>query len=95
MGKLFDNIRRAVDEQRYVVGAHAAERLDERGIAEWQVVTGLRDGALVRERPRDRPNPSVEVQQILADGTPVVAVWAWLAAVRESKLVTVFFPDEK
>lgn len=39
MGQLFDTIRRLVDEEKYVVGQHASERMEERGIMEWQVVT--------------------------------------------------------
>ncbi len=38
MGQLFDAIRRLVAEEKYVVGEHASERLEERGIMEWQVV---------------------------------------------------------
>jgi hypothetical protein len=41
MGQLFDTIRQLVAEEQYVVGQHASERLEERGIMEWQVVAGL------------------------------------------------------
>lgn len=34
MGQLFDTIRRLVAEEMYVVGQHASERLEERGIME-------------------------------------------------------------
>ena len=44
MGQLFDTIRQLVAKEKYVVGQHASERLDERGIMEWQVVAGLSDG---------------------------------------------------
>lgn len=47
MGQLFDAIRQLVDEERYVVGEHASERLVERGIMEWQVVAGLAEGKLI------------------------------------------------
>jgi hypothetical protein len=47
MGHLFDTIRQLVSEEKYVVGEHAAERLDERGIMEWQAVAGLEDGELI------------------------------------------------
>lgn len=37
MGQLFVTVRKLVAEDKYVVGKHAAERLEERGIMEWQV----------------------------------------------------------
>lgn len=93
MGALFDKIRVAVDEGRYLIGLHAANQLDDRGIADWQIVAGLEEGTLLRERPSDRPNPAVEVEQILADGTPIKAVWSWLPQHRAAKLVTVHYFD--
>ena len=41
MGQLFLTIQQLVADDRYVVGQHAAERLEERGIMEWQAVAGL------------------------------------------------------
>jgi hypothetical protein len=38
MGQLFDMIRQLVAEEKYVIGQHASDRLEERGIMEWQVV---------------------------------------------------------
>lgn len=35
MAQLFDTIRKLVAEEKYVVGQHASERLEERGITEW------------------------------------------------------------
>jgi hypothetical protein len=35
MGQLFNTIQRLVAEEEYVVGEHASERLEERGIMEW------------------------------------------------------------
>jgi hypothetical protein len=49
MGKLADTIRRLVAEEKYVVGEHAARRLEERGILEWQAVLGLENGELLLE----------------------------------------------
>ena len=94
MGTLFTAIRRLVLESRYVVGQHATERPDERGILEWQVVDGIATGAPLAERPDALPNPSVEVQQTLADGTAVKAVWSHLILLDVAKLVTVHFFDE-
>jgi hypothetical protein len=35
MGRLFDNIKLAIAEERYVIGRHANERLRERRIPAW------------------------------------------------------------
>jgi hypothetical protein len=93
VGQLFENIRSLIAEGRYVVGEHAAERLDERGILEWQVVDGMDDGDLLLERPNASPNPAVEVEVTLADGTQVKAIWSLLASADLAKLVTVHFFD--
>jgi len=94
MGKLFDTIRRLVAEEKYVVGEHAAQRLEERGILEWQAVLGLDDGKLLLERPKDKPNPAIEVQERLPDGTECKVVWSYLKRSGVAKLVTVHFFDE-
>jgi hypothetical protein len=93
MGQLFDTIQRLVDEEKYVVGDHASDRLEERGIMEWQAVAGLADGQLIAERPDTEPNPTVEVRESLPDGTEFKAVWAHLRHSGVAKLVTVHFFD--
>lgn len=94
MGAVFDQVRAAVEAERFLVGAHADERLRERGIAVWQVIAGVSDGKLLLELPRATPNPKVEVAQELADGAPIKAVWSWLARDGVAKLVTVHFFDD-
>ncbi|MGA2441802.1 MAG: DUF4258 domain-containing protein [Tepidisphaeraceae bacterium] len=94
MGQLFDSIRRLVLTGRYVVGEHAVERLEERDILEWQVVDGIERGILLAERPGELPNPCVEVQQLLADGTAFSAVWSHLVNADIAKLVTVYYLDK-
>ncbi len=94
MGKLFQRIQELIADGRYIVGQHASERLEERGILEWQVVAGLANGKLLVERPRDRPNPAIEVQEMLPDGTECKAVWSHLRKSNMAKLVTVHFFDE-
>lgn len=54
MGQLFDEIRQLVTEERYIVGQHASERLEERNIMEWQVVAGIEEGTLIAEHPNPR-----------------------------------------
>jgi hypothetical protein len=93
MGKLFYTIQRLVADAKYVVGLHASERLEERGIMEWQVVVGLEDGQLIVERPSATPNPAVEVRELLPDGTEFKAVWSYLRQSDVAKLVTVHFFD--
>lgn len=94
MGEVFATIRQLVAEEKYVIGLHASERLDERGIMEWQAVAGLEDGELLMERPTDLPNPVVEVCEVLPDGTEFKAVWSLLRQSGIAKLVTVHFFDE-
>ena len=72
-------------------GIHADERLRDRRVVGWQVVDGVAAAKLIRERPNADPNPTAEFDQILADGTALKAVWAWIAADRTAKLVTVHF----
>ena len=91
MEQLFDVIRQLVAEERYIVGQHASERLEERGIMEWQVVAGMEDGELIAERPDAMPNPAVEVRESLPDGTEYKAVWSYLRQIGVTKLVTVHF----
>lgn len=94
MGVLFDRIKQAVADDRFVVGWHADERFEDRGVSDWQVAAGLSEAELIRERPRTKPNASVIVRQILADATEVEVIWSWLAESRRAKLVTVYFLDE-
>jgi len=35
MGQLFDQIRKLVADEKYVVGQHASEQLENRDIMEW------------------------------------------------------------
>ncbi|HTU92154.1 MAG TPA: DUF4258 domain-containing protein, partial [Gemmataceae bacterium] len=78
MGQVFETIRQLVAEEKYVVGLHASERLEERGIMEWQIVAGLEDSELIVERPDALPNPAIEVRESLPDGTEVKVVWSLL-----------------
>jgi hypothetical protein len=93
MGQLFHAIRQLVAEEKYIVGEHASERLEERGIMESQVVAGLEDGDLIAERPDATPNPAVEVRESLPDGAEFKAVWLHLSQSGVAKLVTVHFVD--
>ena len=93
MDALSDRIREAVVDRRYVFGVHADQRLRERRIPGWQVVAGVDAAKLIRERPDASPNPVADFEQMLADGTPFKAVWAWLGRDITAKLVTVHFFD--
>ena len=93
MGQLFNTIRQLVAEEKYLVGQHASERLEECSILEWQAVAGLEDGKLLAERPDATPNPAVEVRESLPDGTEFKAVWSYLRQSGVAKLVTIHFFD--
>jgi hypothetical protein len=94
MAQLHTTILRLVDEEKYIIGQHGAERLEERGIMEWQAVAGLEDGKLVVERPDAKPNPAIEVREILPDGTEFMAVWSYLRQSEVAKLATVHSFDK-
>lgn len=91
MGKLFDRIRTAVEGDRFVVGWHADEQAEDRAVTPWQIIAGITECELLRERPRSKPNASVVVRQTLANGQEVEVVWSWLSQTGRAKLVTVFF----
>jgi hypothetical protein len=93
MGSLWDQVRAAVAEERYLVSWHADERCEEQGVTEWQLVSGADDAVVVEERLWTQPNPSVVVRQLLTDGSEVEVVWAWMPKSGRAKLVTVYFPD--
>ena len=90
---LFELIKEAVRDERYLVSWHADERFEERGVSEWQVIAGIDDAELLRERPASKPNPSVVLRQFLADGQEVEVIWSWLEETGRAKLVTVYFRD--
>jgi hypothetical protein len=95
MGQLFDLLQKLVAEGAYVIGEHASERLEERGIMEWQAVSGFQDAELLIERAKSKPNPSIEVKDQLPDGTEFKAVWSHLRTSGVAKLVTVHFFDRE
>jgi hypothetical protein len=93
MGKLAERIRLLIQNERYAIGVHASERLEERGILEWQVIESVEMGRVVEERPKAKPNPTVEIVGALPDGVEIKSVWAHLRRVDVAKLVTVHYLD--
>ena len=53
MGRLFEQIKEAVRQERFLVGWHADERNEERGISDWQIVSGLEDADLGARAPTE------------------------------------------
>jgi hypothetical protein len=93
MASLLEKVRMAVANDRHLFTNHADDMLRERSIMAWQVIAGLAEARQLVERPDARPNPVLEVEVLLADGTPVKAVWAYLSSTGTAKLVTVHFFD--
>ncbi len=93
MGKIFERILASVSKDRFLVSCHADERCEEREVAVWQVVAGLKEARVQEERPSSEPHPSIMVRQDLADGTEVEVVWAWMPQSDRAMLVTVYFPE--
>jgi len=95
VGQIFEAIQRLVAVEKYIVGQHAVERLEERGILEWQVIAGLPESRLIAEHADVEPNPTVEVSESLPDGTEFKAIWSHLVQSDVAKLVTVHFFDRE
>lgn len=93
MSRLWEKIRSAVANDRFLVSWHADERFEEREITDWQVITGIEEAEIVRERPSSKPNPSVVIRQWLEDGTEIEVIRSWLEDSQRAKLVTVYFSD--
>jgi len=93
MATLFARIREAVRAGRYVFSDHADNAVADRGFENWQIAAGLEEARLLRVIRDAKPNPKVEVEQILSDGSSYKAVWSWLAYTQHAKLVTVHFFD--
>ena len=91
MGQLFNTIRTLVAEEKYVIGQlDAAEtpRRAQASLKEWQAVTSRSPErwsrelvVLVETGPSimlEEPNPAIEVEETLPDGTAFKAVWSHL-----------------
>jgi hypothetical protein len=94
MSSLYASIRSAIAAGSTVVSVHATLRLRQRRIPLWQVETASQDGELLGQYPNAEPNPKIELDILLPDGTSAKAVWSWLKEDAAAKLVTVHFFDE-
>ena len=90
MSTLAQLIKKLIAADQYLIGQHAAERLQERDILEWQVIAGMAAARTVGER-RLPPHATAEFEVMLPDGSLVLAVWAHLIASKRVKLVIVYF----
>jgi hypothetical protein len=91
--RLHQEIRRAIDEDRIVFSVHADNQLVSRKVPRWQAVSGFSSAEFVAAYPKAKPYPKITMRQILADGTPVIAIWSYVRSIRSAKLVTLFFED--
>ena len=86
-------IRQAVIEGRWLLSDHAREVLEERRIPAWQVEGGIHGAVLLKELPNSTPNPKIEMDQLLPDGTAIKVVWAYRQSPGLAILVTAHFYD--
>ncbi len=85
MSDHWNMIASAIREERYAISAHAGGRIRIRRMTSWQIIAACDDAIILPERPDATPNPVVEVEIALTDGTAVKAVWAWLEAAGTAK----------
>jgi hypothetical protein len=90
MSRLTDRVLTSLRDGGYLLSLHARNKLDERGIEEWQVIEATEAGTVLMERPAAVPNPVIEVGGQLADGAACKIVWA-LQDDGRARLVTVHF----
>ena len=91
MPSLLEKICSAVSADRFVVLTHAQVQMEERRVMAWQIIAGLDDATLLRDRPTDLPFPSVVVRQTLPDGATVEVIWSYSKQTQQARLVTVYF----
>ena len=94
-GTLVDTILAAIRSGNFIVSRHGARRLRQRKIPLVQIEdeTLAAERAAIQLRVNSKPNPTIMVELVLADGTPVVAIWSWMKDHEAAQLVTVYFPD--
>ena len=90
---LVGEIRRAVLAGQFLVSRHARQRLAARKIRLWQIEAGVTEGKVLRVDEDSEPNPTIVLEQLLPDGTPLHVVWVWLSMSREALLVTAITPE--
>ena len=72
MGRLFEQIKQAVQEDRFLVGWHADERSKERGVTDWQIVSGFKEAELLPD------GSEVTAINILIPLGKDAFTWPWL-----------------
>ena len=93
MTHLAKTILRLIESGDWLLGTHADNALDDRGVAEWEVDVAMDGARLLAERPSAHPHPEVEFSGTLSDGTPCKLVWSLLKPGGPAKLVTLHFYD--
>jgi hypothetical protein len=59
-------IRKLINERKYIVTMHARTRMDERGIFTEDLVNLISQGEIIEEYPDSRPCPSALIMGIIA-----------------------------
>ena len=88
-----EDIRDAVEANRFLVTDHADEEAAAEGLSIVSVVLSIASGEKVEEYPDRWPLPGCLVLSFLQQGEPVHSVWAYNETTRWAVLVTVYRPD--
>lgn len=94
MGRVAQDILKAIADERFGITSHAAERLRKRLVPAWQAVDATASAQCLRERPNDHPFPVAEFEIVLPDGTKAKCVRSWRITTRSAMLVTLHFYDQ-
>ena len=87
------NIIRAIDAQCYAITDHANEKIQERHIDTEDIFHSVRNGKIIENYPKAKPNPSCLIYGKDRTGEPIHSVWAYDEKNEQAISVTAYRPD--
>ena len=88
-------IRKAFNEGRYKISAHARQRMFEREIYLEDISYALYHGEIIREYPKAKPYPKVDITGFLPNGEEVFITISKPPRSNIIRIVTVYYALER
>lgn len=87
------NIIRAIDSRRYEITDHADEKAQDRQLDIEDIFHSVRNGEIIKNYPKDKPNPSCLIYGKDRNEEPIHSVWAYDEKNEQAISVTAYRPD--